>query len=46
LSPPDPFSMVAMALPTIVLYEAAIFAVARVEKSRLEKEAAAQAATG
>ena len=46
LSPPDPFSMVAMALPTIVLYEAAIFAVARVEKARLEKEAAAQAATG
>ena len=46
LSPPDPFSMVAMALPTIVLYEAAIFAVARVEKSRLEKEAAAQAASG
>ena len=46
LSPPDPFSMVAMALPTIVLYEAAIFAVARVEKSRLEREAAAQAATG
>ena len=46
LSPPDPFSMVAMALPTIVLYEAAIFAVARVEKARLEREAAAQAATG
>src|SRR5215475_12676771 len=46
LSPPDPFSMVAMALPTILLYEAAILAVARVEKSRLEKEAAAQAATG
>jgi sec-independent protein translocase protein TatC len=46
LSPPDPFSMVAMALPTIVLYEAAIFAVARVEKARLQREAAAQAATG
>jgi sec-independent protein translocase protein TatC len=46
LSPPDPFSMVAMALPTILLYEAAIFAVARVEKARLEREAAAQAATG
>ena len=38
--------MVAMALPTILLYEAAIFAVARVEKARLAKEAAAQAATG
>ena len=45
LSPPDPFSMVAMALPTILLYEAAILAVARVEKARLEK-AAAPAATG
>jgi sec-independent protein translocase protein TatC len=44
LSPPDPFSMIAMALPTILLYEAAIYAVARVEKSRAAKEAAAQAA--
>jgi len=34
LSPPDPFSMVAMALPTILLYEAAIYAVVRVEKIR------------
>jgi sec-independent protein translocase protein TatC len=34
LSPPDPFSMVAMALPTILLYEAAIYAVSRVEKAR------------
>jgi sec-independent protein translocase protein TatC len=43
LSPPDPFSMVAMALPTILLYEAAIYAVARVEKARATKDAAAQA---
>ena len=35
LSPPDPFSMVAMALPTILLYEAAIYAVTRVEKGRV-----------
>ncbi len=41
LSPPDPFSMISMALPTILLYEGAIFAVARVEKARLEREAAA-----
>jgi sec-independent protein translocase protein TatC len=34
LSPPDPFSMIAMALPTILLYEGAIFAVERVERSR------------
>ena len=44
LSPPDPFSMVAMALPTILLYEAAIIAVDRVEKSRLARETADQAA--
>jgi sec-independent protein translocase protein TatC len=39
LSPPDPFSMIAMALPTILLYEAAIYAVSRVEKSRAAKAA-------
>ena len=39
LSPPDPFSMIAMALPTILLYEAAILAVARVERSRAAKAA-------
>ena len=44
LSPPDPFSMVAMALPTILLYEAAILSVDRVEKARLAREAAEQAA--
>ena len=42
LSPPDPFSMIAMALPTVLLYEAAIYAVARVEKTR-EAEAGGQA---
>jgi len=42
LSPPDPFSMIAMALPTILLYEAAIYAVTRVERSRAAKDAAAQ----
>jgi sec-independent protein translocase protein TatC len=41
LSPPDPFSMIAMALPTLLLYEAAIYAVARVERSRAAREAAA-----
>lgn len=43
LSPPDPFSMLAMALPTILLYEASIIVVDRVEKKRLAKEAAEQA---
>jgi sec-independent protein translocase protein TatC len=40
LSPPDPFSMIAMALPTILLYEAAIYAVTRVEKARTAAAAA------
>jgi sec-independent protein translocase protein TatC len=44
LSPPDPFSMIAMALPTILLYEAGILRVDWVEKQRLAKEAADQAA--
>ena len=45
LSPPDPFSMIAMALPTILLYEAASWRVDRVEKQRAAK-AAAEAAAG
>jgi sec-independent protein translocase protein TatC len=32
LSPPDPFSMVAMALPTALLYEASIIVVRRIER--------------
>src|SRR5215207_7517934 len=42
LSPPDPFSMIAMALPTILLYEASILCVARVERSRAAREASTQ----
>jgi sec-independent protein translocase protein TatC len=41
LSPPDPFSMIAMALPTLLLYEAAIYAVVRVERARAARQAAA-----
>jgi sec-independent protein translocase protein TatC len=44
VSPPDPISMIAMALPTILLYEAAILAVDRVERARAAREAA-QAST-
>ena len=40
LSPPDPFSMIAMALPTVLLYEASIWAVERVEKQLAAKRAA------
>ncbi len=41
LSPPDPFSMLAMMLPTMGLYELSIWAVERVEK----RQAAAQASS-
>jgi sec-independent protein translocase protein TatC len=34
LTPPDPISQIAMALPTCLLYEASILAVARVEKQK------------
>src|SRR5690606_36922277 len=39
VSPPDPFSMIAMALPTVGLYEGAILAVDRVERARAAREA-------
>ena len=41
LSPPDPFSMIAMMLPTVGLYEFSIWAVERVQR----QQAAAQAAS-
>jgi sec-independent protein translocase protein TatC len=43
LSPPDPFSMIAMALPTILLYEAGIWRVDWVEKQKAAKAAKAAA---
>jgi sec-independent protein translocase protein TatC len=43
LSPPDPFSMIAMMIPTILLYEASIWAVERVQK-QAEARAAERAA--
>ncbi|GAF67494.1 unnamed protein product [marine sediment metagenome] len=39
LSPPDPFSMIAMILPTILLYELSIWAVERVAKQRAASQA-------
>ena len=41
LSPPDPFSMMAMMAPTILLYEVSIWIVDRMEKAKAAKEAAA-----
>jgi sec-independent protein translocase protein TatC len=40
LSPPDPFSMIAMMLPTILLYEFSIWAVQRIERQQAAKQAA------
>jgi len=42
LSPPDPFSMLAMMLPTILLYEASIWLVDRIEKDAAAKQAKAE----
>ena len=38
LTPPDPISQIAMALPTLLLYEVSILAVDRVEKARAQRE--------
>lgn len=40
LTPPDAISMIIMALPTVLLYELSIFAVARVEKQNAARAAA------
>ena len=40
LSPPDPFSMLAMMAPTMLLYEVSIFVVDRIAKTQKAKEAA------
>ena len=39
LTPPDPLSMIAMAMPTALLYELAIFAVSYLEKKDADAEA-------
>ncbi|HEX4892921.1 MAG TPA: twin-arginine translocase subunit TatC [Hyphomicrobiaceae bacterium] len=46
LSPPDPFSMLAMMLPTVLLYEGSILVVDRVVAAQKAKQAAAEAAAG
>jgi sec-independent protein translocase protein TatC len=44
LTPPDVISQVALALPTLLLYEASIWSVRMVEKRRAEAEAEAEKA--
>jgi sec-independent protein translocase protein TatC len=43
LTPPDPISQIALALPTILLYEASIFAVRMAEKKHAASQPQAQA---
>ena len=45
LTPPDPISQIALALPTILLYELSIYAVALAEKSHAASASAAKAST-
>jgi sec-independent protein translocase protein TatC len=45
LTPPDPISQIALALPTILLYEASIFAVRMAEKKHAASQPQAQAAS-
>ena len=40
LTPPDPVSQIALALPTLLLYELSIFAVKMAEKKRAAADAA------
>jgi sec-independent protein translocase protein TatC len=42
LSPPDPFSMLAMMAPTVLLYEASIMVIDRIEKARAQKQVEAK----
>ena len=44
LTPPDVISQLALAIPTLLLYEASIFSVRMVEKKRAQERAAAAAA--
>ncbi len=45
LTPPDPFSMIAMALPGVVLYEISIYAAARAERQRNQAQSSTPASS-
>ena len=44
LTPPDPISQISLAVPTLLLYEVAILAARRIERTRAAREAAREAA--
>ncbi len=43
ITPPDPFSIMSLALPIVVLYEISIWSAKLVEKKRAERDAAVEA---
>ena len=43
ITPPDPFSMMSLAIPIVVLYEISIWSAKMVEKKRAERDAALDA---
>ena len=43
ITPPDPFSMMSLAVPIVVLYEISIWSAKMVEKKRAERDAAVEA---
>ena len=43
ITPPDPFSMMSLALPLVLLYEISIWCVRLIERDRAQKDAAAKA---
>jgi sec-independent protein translocase protein TatC len=43
ITPPDPFSMLSLALPLVLLYEISIWCVRLIERDRAKKDAAAKA---
>ena len=45
VTPPDPISQIGLALPGLILYEASILMVRRIEKNREKREAEEAAAS-
>jgi sec-independent protein translocase protein TatC len=46
ITPPDPFSMMSLALPLVLLYEISIWCVRLIERDRAQKDAAAAKSQG
>jgi sec-independent protein translocase protein TatC len=46
ITPPDPFSMMSLALPLVLLYEISIWCVRLIERDRAQKDAQASKGQG